>query len=127
MNTTEIFLIAMLIIFMPPYLVWWLGRTDYWAPLVVVRIVAGIVLGPGALGAAFPEYYAVVFTAQVIAALNGVAWWAVMLFVFIAGLEQQLAAAWREQREAGLTAAAALSARRARRGSSCWASACRAR
>jgi Kef-type K+ transport system membrane component KefB len=110
MNTTEIFLIAMLIIFTLPYLVWRLGRTDYWAPLVVVQIVAGIALGPGALGAAFPEYYAFIFNAQVIAALNGVAWWAVMLFVFIAGLELDLAAAWRERREAGLTAAAALSA-----------------
>jgi Kef-type K+ transport system membrane component KefB len=110
MNTTEIFLIAMLIIFTLPYLVWRLGRTDYWAPLVVVQIVTGIALGPGALGAAFPEYYAFVFNAQVIAALNGVAWWAVMLFVFIAGLELDLAAAWRERREAGLTAAAALSA-----------------
>ena len=36
MNTTEIFLIAMAIIFSVPYLIWRLGRTDYYAPLVVV-------------------------------------------------------------------------------------------
>ena len=45
MNTTEIFLIALLIIFTAPYLLWRLGRTDYWAPLVVVQIVGGILLG----------------------------------------------------------------------------------
>ena len=54
MNTTEIFLIAMLIIFSLPYLVWRLGRTEYFAPLVVVQIITGILLGPGVLGAVFP-------------------------------------------------------------------------
>ena len=108
MNTTEIFLVAMIVIFALPYLVWRLGRTDYWAPLVVVQIVTGIALGPGALGAAFPEYYAFVFNPAVIQALNGVAWWAVMLFVWIAGIELDLAAAWREKREAGTTALLAM-------------------
>jgi Kef-type K+ transport system membrane component KefB len=110
MNTTEVFLVAMIIIFALPYLVWRLGRTDYWMPLVVVQIVGGIVLGPGVLGAAFPEYYAFVFNPQVIQALNGVAWWAVMLFVWIAGIELDLAAAWRERREAGTTAVLAMAA-----------------
>ena len=56
MSTSELFLVAMIIIFTVPYLVWRLGRTDYWAPLVVVQIVGGILLGPGVLGAAFPGY-----------------------------------------------------------------------
>jgi hypothetical protein len=39
-------------------------------------------LGPGILGAALPQYYDFVFTPQVmITALNGIAWWAVMIFV----------------------------------------------
>ena len=50
MNTTEIFLIAMTIIFTVPYLIWRVGRTDYYAPLVVVQIITGILLGPGILG-----------------------------------------------------------------------------
>ncbi len=33
MNVTELFLIAMAIIFTVPWLVWRLARTDYWAPL----------------------------------------------------------------------------------------------
>jgi hypothetical protein len=37
----------MLIIFAVPYLIWRLGRTEYYAPLVIVQIIAGILLGPG--------------------------------------------------------------------------------
>jgi len=65
MNTTEMFLIAMAIILAVPYLIWRLGRTDYWAPLVVVQIIVGIVLGPGVLGKLFPDYYATVFAPPV--------------------------------------------------------------
>lgn len=108
MTTTEIFLIAMLLIFSVPWAIWRLGRTDYWAPLVVVQIVGGILLGPGILGAVFPNYYAFVFNPQVITALNGIAWWAVMIFVFIAGLELDLSEAWAKRRETGVTAGLAL-------------------
>lgn len=37
------------------FLAWRLARTDYYAPLVVVQIVAGILLGPAFAGRAFPE------------------------------------------------------------------------
>lgn len=107
-STTEIFLVAMLLIFALPYLVWRLGRTDYYAPLVVVQIVGGVLLGPGVLGAAFPGYYAFIFNPPVIGALSGIAWWAVMLFVFVAGIELDLGAAWQQRRETGLTAGLAL-------------------
>jgi Kef-type K+ transport system membrane component KefB len=109
MQTAEIFLIAMTIIFTVPYLLWRLGRTEYYAPLVVVQIVAGILLGPGVLGAAFPTYYSFVFNPPVIQALNGVAWWAVMLFVMIAGLELDLSKVWQNRQETGITAGLALS------------------
>ena len=108
MNTTEIFLIAMLIILTVPYLTWRLLNTDYFAPLVVVQIVTGILLGPGVLGAAFPGYYNFVFNPAVIQSLNGIAWWAVMLFVWIAGIELDLKAAWAHRRESGITAGLAL-------------------
>lgn len=108
MTTTEIFLIAMAIIFTVPYLVWRLGGTDYFAPLVVVQIITGILLGPGVLGRAFPEYYQFVFSAPVVQSLNGVAWWAVMLFVWIAGIELDLKKAWAHRVESGITAGLAL-------------------
>jgi Kef-type K+ transport system membrane component KefB len=108
MNTTEIFLIAMSIIFTAPYLIWRVGKTDYYAPLVVVQILTGILLGPGILGKAFPEYYQFVFSAPVIQSLNGIAWWAVMLFVMIAGIELDLSKAWAHRRESSVTAGLAL-------------------
>ena len=108
MSTTEVFLIAMLMIFAIPYLIWRLGRTEYYAPLVVVQIVTGIVLGPGVLGAAFPDYYRFVFAPPVILALNGIAWWAVMVFVWIAGVELDLRKAWEHRFESGVTAGLAL-------------------
>ncbi len=108
MTVTEVYLIALLIILAVPWLVWRLLGSDAWAPLVVVQIVAGILLGPGVIGAAFPDYYAFVFRPDVITALNGVAWWAVMLFVWIAGIELDLSQAWRHRRETGITAGLAL-------------------
>jgi Kef-type K+ transport system membrane component KefB len=107
-NTTEVFLIAMLIIFSLPWLVWRVFRTDYFAPLVVVQIVMGILLGPGVLGQWSPAYYSFVFTPAVVQSLNGVAWWAVMLFVMIAGIELDLGQAWKHRRESGITAGLAL-------------------
>jgi Kef-type K+ transport system membrane component KefB len=108
MNTSEIFLLAMLLIFAIPYLIWRLGKTDYWAPLVVVQILTGILLGPGVLGRAYPEYYSFVFNPAVIGALNGIAWWAVMVFVMLAGIELDLKAAWQHRRESTITATLAL-------------------
>ncbi|QDE41060.1 cation:proton antiporter [Luteibacter pinisoli] len=108
MSTTELFLIAMVIILGVPYLIWRVFRTDYWAPLVVVQILTGILLGPGVLGKIFPDYYATVFAPPVIGALNGIAWWAAMLFVMIAGIELDLREVWRQRRECGTTAALAL-------------------
>jgi len=98
----------MSLIFSVPYLIWRLARTEYLAPLVVVQIITGIVLGPGVLGAALPEYHAFVFTPAVITALNGVAWWAVMIFVWIAGIELDLGQAWHHRRESSITAGLAL-------------------
>jgi Kef-type K+ transport system membrane component KefB len=108
LSTVELFLVAMAIIFVVPYALWRLGRTDYWAPLVVVQIVTGILLGPGLFGAAFPDLFSAVFKPPVVQSLNGVAWWAVSLFVFIAGLELDLKTAWRHRTESAITAGCAL-------------------
>ena len=107
-TTTELFLIAMTLIFAVPYAIWRLGRTDYWAPLVVVQIITGILLGPGVLGQAFPDHHRAVFTPAVVQALNGIAWWAVMLFVWIAGIELDLRQAWLHRRDSSITAGLAL-------------------
>jgi Kef-type K+ transport system membrane component KefB len=108
LSTTEIFLIAIGIIFTVPYLIWRVGKTDYYAPLVVVQIITGILLGPGILGKMFPDYYAFVFTQPVVQSLSGIAWWAVMVFVWIAGIELDLRKAWAHRRETAITAGLAL-------------------
>jgi Kef-type K+ transport system membrane component KefB len=108
LTTVELFLVAMVVIFTVPYALWRLGRTDYWAPLVVVQIVTGILLGPGLFGAAFPELFGAVFKPAVVQSLNGLAWWAVSLFVFIAGLELDLKSAWTHRVESTITAGCAL-------------------
>ena len=108
MSVTEVFLIAMLLIFAVPYLVWRLGRTEYVAPLVVVQIICGILLGPGILGAIFPSYYSFVFRPDVISQLNGIACWAVMIFVWIAGIELNVSEVWKHRGETAVTAGAAL-------------------
>ncbi|MCI0654619.1 MAG: cation:proton antiporter [Methylococcaceae bacterium] len=107
-TTTETFLIAMAIIYTVPYLIWRLARTEYYAPLVVVQIITGVLLGPGILGKVFPDYYAFIFNQPVVQSLNGIAWWAVMIFVWIAGIELNLQKAWEHRRESGITAGLAL-------------------
>jgi Kef-type K+ transport system membrane component KefB len=109
-STTGMFLIAMGIIFTVPYAIWRFARTDYYAPLVVVQIITGILLGPGILGEFFPDQHAHVFNAPVVQSLTGIAWWSVMLFVWIAGIELDLKKAWENRRESLITAGLALSA-----------------
>ena len=108
MNTNEVFLLAMLMIFVVPFLIWRLGRTDYFAPLAIVQIIMGVVLGPGVLGAALPEYHAFIFNPDVVKTLNGIALWGVMLFVMLAGIELDLKKVWQYRRESATAAGLSL-------------------
>lgn len=108
MGTTELFLIALAVTLAVPYLIWRLGGTDHFAPLVVVQILTGVLLGPGLLGGAFPETFQALFKPEVVLALNGVSWWAVILFVWLAGMELDLGKAWEHRVESGITAGLAL-------------------
>ena len=73
-----------------------------------MQIIGGVVLGPGVLGVLFPAWHGMVFNGQTLVALNGIASWAVMVFVFLAGVELDVSQAWDHRRETGLTAAFAL-------------------
>src|SRR5450830_1824203 len=99
MNTSEIYLLAMLLIFAVPYLFWRLLKTDYFAPLVVVQIIMGVILGPGVVGNLFPDYHKFVFNPDVVKTLNGVSMWGVILFVMLAGVELDLKKTWQHRRE----------------------------
>jgi Kef-type K+ transport system membrane component KefB len=109
MTTTEMFLLALLLIYAVPFLLWQLLRVDAVAPLAVVQIMCGIALGPGILGILYPGFHAMVFSPAVLAPLNGIAWWGVMVFVFLAGVEIDLATAWDKRRETLVTSGLALS------------------
>lgn len=85
-----------------------MSRAEDFVPLVVVQIICGILLGPGVLGAVFPEYYGFVFAQPIIDSLNGIAMWAVMLFVWVSGVELDVGEAWRYRGETGITAGLAL-------------------
>lgn len=108
LETSGLFLLAMLLVLAVPWLFWRLAGTDRWAPLVVVQIVGGILLGPGVAGTAFPAAHAALFTPAVTGALTGIAWWGVILFVWSAGLELDLSEAWTRRRDTGVTAGLAL-------------------
>lgn len=79
--------------------------------MVVVQILAGTALGPGALGAACPDLCRFVFHPAVVQPRNGVACWVVVLFGFIAGISLDPRQAWRRRRESGITAGLALGCR----------------
>src|SRR5581483_10782395 len=48
------------------------------------------------------------FTQPVVQSLNGIAWWGVMIFVCIAGIELDLRKVWAHRRESAITAGLAL-------------------
>jgi Kef-type K+ transport system membrane component KefB len=108
LTTLELFLAAMALIFALPWALWRLLRTDAWAPLVVVQIVMGILLGPAVLGQAFPAFHQALFTPAVVQILSGLAWWGVMVFVCLAGIELDLREAWQQRRDSGITAGLAM-------------------
>ena len=108
MSPAQSFLIALLIIFTVPWVVWRVLKLDGCAPLAIVQIVGGVALGPGVLGHFMPQFHASVFTPTTITALGGIANWAVMVFVFLAGAELDLSSAWENRKDAGTTAALAL-------------------
>lgn len=108
MSAGNLFLLTMLVVYALPWAIWRATGRAPWAPLVVVQIVTGIVLGPAVLGALAPGLHAAVFTPAVGSMLGGVALWAVVIFVFLAGLELDLKAAWAERGETFGVAALAL-------------------
>ena len=108
LNAKTAYLIVMLVIFSLPWLLWRLGRTDAIAPLVVVQIVGGILLGPGMAGAVWPDAHAALFKPAVVQSLNGLAWWAVIIFLWLAGIELDLKQAWQGRKETLVTSALAL-------------------
>jgi Kef-type K+ transport system membrane component KefB len=84
MINTLLIISAMVLV---PWLVLKLLRLESWIPLPMFQIVTGLILGPSALGALYPEMFAGIFTAPVRASLDTIQTLAIVIFAFIAGLE----------------------------------------
>ena len=108
LSVTELFLLAMIVIYALPYLAWRIAGKRTFAPLVVIQILTGILLGPGLLGELAPGLHAAIFTPHILSVLQGIAWLAVCFFIFVAGLELDLRAARVHWRETTIVATAAL-------------------
>jgi Kef-type K+ transport system membrane component KefB len=100
----------MVLIFALPILIWRIAKNDQILPLVVVQIITGIVLGPGLLGSYRPDIYNNIFSPQIIISLNGISWWAVMIYVWVAGIELDFKSAWNNRMECSVTVSLALGA-----------------
>lgn len=84
MVTTFLIIAAMVLI---PWICWQLLKLQSWMPLPMFQIFCGILIGPSALGAYYPEIFSSMFTAPVRASLDTIQTLAIIVFAFIAGLE----------------------------------------
>lgn len=98
-NTTEIFLFILLGIFVIPYVIFKVFKTDRYAPLPVVQIVAGVLFGPSIFGLFFEQQYSTLFTEDTKKMLSGLAVFAVISFVFTAGVEVDLSKSWQNKKD----------------------------
>lgn len=107
-SPTEIYLFVLLGIFLIPFLIWRIFRTDGYAPLVVVQILTGVAFGPGIFGHFFEKQYSTLFTPDTTKMLGGVATLAVISFVFTAGVEVDIRKAWAMRKDSLTTSFFAL-------------------
>jgi len=105
MSTRVDFLLVALAVVVAPYLVWRVPAVRRVAPLAVVQIMAGVLLGPSGLGLMLPALHHAVFTGPVLAQLDGVATAGVLLYVFVTGLHLHPATLRTEGRRLGSVAA----------------------
>jgi Kef-type K+ transport system membrane component KefB len=80
-------LVAIALIIVLARLIGWLFNRFFRQPAVMGEIVAGLLLGPSALGALSPATQLLLFPDPVVSALNVVAKLGVVLFMFLVGLE----------------------------------------
>lgn len=86
MTQGQLFVLQGLLIVVVPYAVWRFSACRRLAPLVVVQISAGIVLGPSVLGRISPDLYVLLFSPASLERLSGIASIGVLIFGFVTGL-----------------------------------------
>jgi Kef-type K+ transport system membrane component KefB len=103
-NTKVGLLLVSALIVLLPWLAWRVQAVRRVAPLAVVQILAGVLLGPSLLGRVAPGLHAALFTPPVLSALDGVAALGVLLYVFATGLHLDTTALRVDARRLGLVA-----------------------
>lgn len=110
MSTRIAFLAISFGIVLLPWLVWRVPGVRRFAPLAVVQIVAGVMLGPSLFGRLLPGLHATVFTPPVLGLLDGAANLGVLLYVFVTGLHLDPASIRGDARRLGAVAASSVAA-----------------
>jgi len=90
LHPEALFIVQAIILIGLPYTIWRIGKTRKLMPLVVIQIVIGILLGPSILGKFFPSAFEAVFPSESLTILNGLAWIAIILFIFMTGMHLDL-------------------------------------
>jgi Kef-type K+ transport system membrane component KefB len=107
-NLSELFLAATLLVYVVPYFIWKLLRTDNFIPLPIIQIMSGLLLGPAVLGKLHPEFFNYIFSKDNINVLSGVAWLGIIFFVWSAGVHLDIKAAFTNKKDTFTTASLAL-------------------
>ena len=109
MSTKISFLAISFAVVLLPWLLWRIGIVRRVAPLAVVQILIGVLLGPSCLGQLAPAFHAVLFARPVLAALDGVASLGVLIYVFVTGLHLDVALLKQDGRRLGVIALGSVS------------------
>lgn len=82
---TVFFVVAAMVLV--PWIIWRILKLESWMPLPMFQIFCGILVGPSAFGAAYPELFSELFKPAVRASLDTIQTLAIIVFAFMAGLE----------------------------------------
>jgi Kef-type K+ transport system membrane component KefB len=80
------FLLVTLAMVVGPWLIWRIDIVRRIAPLAVLQILAGVLLGPSGLGRVVPAAHAALFPPEVLGWLSGLSTVGVLLYVLVSGL-----------------------------------------
>lgn len=101
-------LLVTLLLVLGPWALWRVQAIRQVAPLAVVQIMAGVLLGPTLFGRLAPEAHAALFSPWVLNALNGLSNLGVALYVFCSGLHLDTAGLRDNARRLGPMAAGSM-------------------
>ena len=90
LHAESLFITQSIILIGLPYAIWRLQRVRKYMPLVVIQILFGILLGPSIMGKYSPEMFETLFPSSSLDIINGLAWIAIIFFVFMTGMHLDL-------------------------------------